>query len=101
MAAFNSLQANVVGISVDSPFANKGFAEANRLGFPLLSDFDRKISKMVSGLYDGFGFVPGYTAAKRSVFILDGGAVIRYAWVTENPGEEPPYDEIERALGSF
>jgi peroxiredoxin len=101
LATFNSLKANVIGVSVDSPFANKGFAEVNKLGFPLLSDFDRKVSKEVAGLYDGFGFVPGYTASKRSVFVLDAGAVIRWAWSTENPGEEPPYDEIERALGAF
>jgi peroxiredoxin len=101
LAVFNSLKATVVGISVDSPFANKGFADVNKLGFPLLSDFDRKVSKQLSGLYDGFGFVPGYTASKRSVFVLDGGGVVRYAWVTENPGEEPPYDEIEGALRSF
>jgi peroxiredoxin len=101
LATFNSLKANVVGISVDSPFANKGFADVNRLGFPLLSDFDRKVSKQVTGLYDGFGFVPGYTASKRSVFVLDAHAVVRYAWTTENPGEEPPYAEIEQALRSF
>ena len=101
MATFNALKANVVGVSVDSPFANKGFAEANAIGFPLLSDFDRKVSARLAGLYDGFGFVPGYTAAKRAVFVLDGAAVVRYAWITENPGEEPPYAEIETALRSF
>jgi len=101
MATFDTLKATVVGVSVDSPFANKGFADVNRISFPLLSDFDRAVSKRVTGLYDGFGHIPGYTASKRSVFVLDGAAVIRYAWVTENPGEEPPYDEIERALRSF
>lgn len=101
LATFNALQANVVGISVDSPFANKAFAETNRLGFPLLSDFDRRVSKELTGLYDGFAFIPGYTASKRSVFVLDGKALVRYAWTTENPGEEPPYAEIERALRGF
>ena len=41
MAEFNELNANVVGISVDSPFANGGFAGRHNLEFPLLSDFTR------------------------------------------------------------
>lgn len=101
MTTFNALKANVVGISVDSPFANKGFAEVNGISFPLLSDFDRRVSKQLVGIYDGFGFVPGYTASKRSVLVLDANAVVRYSWITENPGEEPPYEEIEQALRAF
>src|SRR5512135_3418702 len=41
MANFNTMNAQVVGISVDSPFANKAFATQNNLQFPLLSDFNR------------------------------------------------------------
>ncbi len=101
MNMFNSLNAKVVGISVDSPFANKSFADANKLNFPLLSDFDKSVSKRVSGLYDNFAFLNGYTASKRSVFVLDKGGVVKYEWVSENPGAEPPYAEIEQALKSF
>jgi len=101
MAMFNSANAKVVGISIDSPFANKAFADANKITYPLLSDLNRTVSKQISGLYDSFGHVPGYTASKRSVFILDGGGVVKYMWSTENPGTEPPYDEIEKALKSF
>ena len=101
MATFNSLKAKVVGISVDSAFANKGFADANRITYPLLSDFNRTVYKQVAGLYDGFGHIPGYTASKRSVFVLDKSGVVKWMWSTENPGTEPPYEEIEKALKSF
>lgn len=101
MTTFNSLGASVVGISVDSPFANKGFADAHRITFPLLSDFTKVVSAQLSGLYDNFGYLKGYTASKRSVFVLDKAGVVQYAWLTENPGEEPPYPEIEMALRSF
>ena len=101
LATFNSLNAKVVGISIDSPFANKAFAEANKLGFPLLSDFTREVSKQTVGLYDGFGMLKGYTTSKRSVLVLDKDGVVKYAWVTEAPGTEPPYPEIEKALKSF
>lgn len=101
MAAFNSLDAQVIGISVDSPFANKAFADANKLAFPLLSDFTLEVSKKYVGVYESFGGVTGYYAAKRSVFILDGKGVVRYTWVTDTPGTEPPYEEIQRALKAF
>jgi len=101
MSMFNSANAKVVGISVDSPFSNKAFADANKITYPLLSDLDKSVSKRISGLYDAFAHIPGYTAAKRSVFILDKDAVVKYVWSTDNPGTEPPYEEIEKALKSF
>jgi peroxiredoxin len=93
--------ANVIGISVDSPFANKGFADQHRLGFPLLSDYTREVSRQYCGLYDGFAGLPGYTAAKRSVFVLDSKGIVRYAWISENPGAEPDYDAVKKAINSF
>ena len=101
MTAFNALDAQVIGISVDSPFANKAFADANKITFPLLSDYSREVSKKYVGVYEGFAGVTGYTASKRSVFLLDGKGVIKYVWVTDTPGNEPPYDEIQKALKAF
>lgn len=98
MAAFNSLGAQVIGISVDSPFANKAFADANKLTFPLLSDYSREISNAYVGVYVGFAGVTGYTASKRSVFVLDEQGVVKYVWVTEAPATEPPYEEVKAAL---
>lgn len=98
MTAFNSLHAQVIGISVDSPFANKAFADANKLTFPLLSDYSREVSKAYAGLYDGFAGVTGYTASKRSVFVLDEQGVVKYVWVTDAPATEPPYEEVKAAL---
>ncbi len=101
LASFNAMSAQVVAISVDSPFANKGFADQNKLTFPVLSDFTKEVSKKYCGLYDDFGGVKGYTAAKRAVFVLDAAGVIKYAWISDVPGNEPPYDEINKALKSF
>jgi peroxiredoxin len=98
LASLSDLKAQVVGISVDAPFANKGFADANHLTFPLLSDFTRAVSKSYAGVYEDFGGVKGYTASKRSIFVLDNAGVIRYVWITDDPGVEPPYDEVKKAL---
>lgn len=101
LSMYNSLGAKVVGISVDSPFANKGFADANKITYPLLSDFSRDVSKQIVGLYDNFGFLNGYTAAKRSILVLDDKGVVQWMWSTENPGDLPQYEEIEKALKAF
>ncbi len=101
MSKFNELNAQVVGISVDSPFANKGFAESNNLQFPLLSDYARTAVKAYGVELQNFAGLEGYTVAQRSVFVLDQNGVIRYAWVAENPGIEPNYDEITKAVSSL
>lgn len=98
MARFTGLQGQVLGISVDSPFAQKAFADTNRLNFTFLSDFNRHAVKAF-GIEDP-NFAGGALAgvAKRSVFVLDKGGTVRYKWVSDNPGVEPNYDEVAEAL---
>jgi len=98
LAKLNALNANVVGVSVNDPFSNKAFAEKNGLNFPLLSDYSRDVVRMYGVALDDFAGMKGYTAAKRAVFILDKNATIRYRWVSDDPGKEPDYGEIEREL---
>ncbi len=100
LASFGSLNAQVVGISVDSPFANRAFAEQNKITFPLLSDFTKEVSKSYGGLYAEFAGLKSYSASKRAVFVLDKGGIVQYAWITDDPGVEPPYGDIEKALSS-
>ena len=97
LARFNNLNATVLGISVDTPFSNKAFAEKNRLTFRLLSDFGGAISRQYGGVHENFAGVPNYTVAKRAVFVVENMKVI-YSWVTDNPGNEPPYEEIQKVL---
>jgi glutaredoxin-dependent peroxiredoxin len=101
MARFNELNAQIVGISVDSPFANKAFAAQNNLQFTILSDFSRAAVQAYGIVHDGFAGLTGYLASKRSVFILDKDGVVRYAWVSDNPGVEPNYEELTEALASI
>jgi peroxiredoxin len=101
MSRFNELSAQVVGISVDSPFSNKAFATQNNLQFPILSDYARSAVKAYGIVLDDFAGLTGYAAAKRSVFVVDKGGVIQYAWVSDNPGVEPNYDEVSKTLSSI
>jgi len=98
MSNFNNLNAQIVGISVDSPFANKAFATQNNLQFPLLSDYTRELSRQYGGVYEDFAGLKGYSASKRAVIIVDVKGNVKYAWVSENPGVEPDYDAISQAL---
>ncbi len=98
MARFNSMEADVIGISVNDPFSNKAFSDQNQLNFPLLSDYSRKTVRDYEVAMENFAGMEGYTAAKRSVFILDKEGTIRYKWISDDPGVEPDYGEIEERL---
>jgi glutaredoxin-dependent peroxiredoxin len=92
------LGANVVGISVDGPFANKFFVQNRHLNFPVLSDYRRDTIRKYGIVMKKLGPLEGYDAAKRSVFILDEKGKVIYRWVSDNPLVEPNYDEIKSAL---
>jgi glutaredoxin-dependent peroxiredoxin len=98
LANFSNLKAQIIGISVDVPFANKAFASQNNLQFPLLSDYSREISKKYAGVHEDFAGMKGYSASKRAVYIVDSIGKVKYVWVTENPGVEPDYEAISKAL---
>ncbi len=96
--SIRELGANVVGISVDGPFANKFFVQNRHLNFPVLSDYRREVIRKYGIVMKKLGSLEGYDAAKRSVFILDEGGKVIYRWVSDNPQVEPNYDEIKDTL---
>ena len=93
MAVLGSGGVSVLGISVDSPFSNSAFAEANDISFPLLSDVHRETVNSYGVALADF-VIPGYTVAQRSVFVVDAVGSIGYIWVAENPGQEPDYEAV-------
>ena len=98
LTKFNAVNAQVVGISVDSPIANKVFADQNKLTFPLLSDHAREASKQYCGLFPDFAGVKGYSVPNRSVFVVDSKGTVSYVWISDSPGQEPNYDEVVKAV---
>ena len=96
--ALTGLNAQMVGISVNDPFSNKAFAEVNKLQFPLLSDYTRETVKKYGIFHEDFAGLKGYIAAKRSIFLLDKKGIVRYRWISEDPGKEPDYEEIKKQL---
>jgi len=101
MAELNQLDANVIAISVDAPFSNAAFAQRNGLEFPVLSDYQRETVNAYGIAMNDFAGMPGYTAAKRSVFVLDADNTVHYQWISDNPGVEPDYAAIKEELKKF
>ena len=94
MAKLNAAEATVIGISVDSPWANAEFARKYNLEFELLSDLDREVVTSYDATFVGLGGIEGYVSANRLVIVIDKAGVIQHRWVAENPGVEPDYDAI-------
>ena len=101
MNSFNDLNATVLGISVDSPWANAEFAKKYEINFNLLSDYNRDVSKAYNMIFNGLGGLEGYEWSNRVIIIIDGQGLIQYRWVAENPGVEPNYSEIIEKVKSL
>ena len=96
---YANLDAEVFGISVDSPFSQKAWKEKEGLNFALLSDFNREVVQAYGAQYDnllGFNGV-----AKRSAFVIDKAGKIRYAEVLESAGDLPNFEQIDATLQSL
>ena len=94
----SKLNAQVIAISNDGPFANKAFAEKNNLKFPVLGDYKSKTIRDYDVLMPHLLHVKDYDAAKRSVFIVNENGLIAYKWVSDDPLVEPNYQEIKDFL---
>ena len=101
MDQFNSMNAQVLGISVDGPFAQKAWSDANNLNFPMLSDFSREATNAYDVALPNLAGLEGYVVSNRAVFVLDGEGVVRYKWIAPSPTNEPDYDEVRAAVAAL
>ncbi|WP_020603369.1 redoxin domain-containing protein [Spirosoma spitsbergense] len=100
IATYANLNADVVGISVDSPFTLAKFKEEQELPFNLLSDFNKEVSQAYGSYYDTFVMnLKG--VSKRSAFLVDGEGIIRYAEVLESAGDTPSFQAIQETLSAI
>jgi peroxiredoxin len=94
LSRLNDLGASIVGISVDLPFSQKAFKDKYSIPFPLLSDYSREAVDAYDVALHDFVGLRGYTAAKRSIFILDEDGIVRFKWVSDDPKVEPDYERV-------
>jgi glutaredoxin-dependent peroxiredoxin len=104
LPTYDGANAVVYGISGDNPFAQEAWAQQEKIGVTLLSDYEHRVAKEYGVAYDSFlpernlgmGGVP-----KRAAFIIDKNGVIRYAEVREDARELPDFDKIKTKLAEL
>ncbi|KAB7730398.1 redoxin domain-containing protein [Rudanella paleaurantiibacter] len=100
IATYQNLNAEILAVSVDSPFTLARFKEEQNLPFPLLSDFNKEVSAAYGSLYDTFVFgMKG--VSKRSAFVIDKNGTIQHAEVLENAGEVPSFEAVRETLNTL
>lgn len=99
IAAYESLNAKVIAVSVDSPFAQDAWAQKERIGLTLASDLNKTTAAAYGVLLPdlaGFGSV-----SARAAFVIDKAGVIRYAEQTPTPHDLPNFEAIKKTLAEL
>ena len=92
-------KAQVLGISVDTPFSLKAFANTEKLHFPLLSDFNKDVIRAYEVFNPDMIGLKGI--AKRAVFVIDREGTIRHREVLDDARNEPDYEKLNGALSAL
>jgi len=98
LSEYESLDAVVYGISVDSPFAHEAFAKANHISITLLSDFNREVSTLYGVLFKELLGLKG--VSKRAAFVIGLDGNILYAESSDDPTRLPDFARINESLRS-
>ena len=97
MKIYEQLDVKPFGISVDSLHTLARYKAEQNLNFPLLSDFNKEVSKLYGSIYETFGYgMKG--VSKRSAFLIDKDGVVQYAEVLDNAGLQPDFSAIQVKL---
>jgi peroxiredoxin len=99
MSRLNETNAQVYGISVDTFFSLKAFADQQKFTFPLLSDFNKQVIRDYGVFNEDMIGLKGI--AKRAVFVIDKEGTVRHREVLDDARNEPNYDKVFSALASL
>ena len=98
ISRYADANAQVLGISVDSVFTLAKYKEEQSYNFPLLSDFNKEVSKTYQTIYESFTPMNMQGVGKRSAFIIDKDGIVKYAEVLESAGDLPNFKAINIEL---
>lgn len=101
---YTNLNAEVIGISGDNPFAQANWAEKEGIKVTLLADYEHDVTKAYDVSYDAFlpdKNLPMGGVPKRSAFIIDKDGVIQYSESSDSPGDLPNFDAIKAKLAEL
>ena len=98
LSAYEDLGARVIGISVDSPFAQEAWAKANNIKITLVSDLNKEVTKAFDVVFPGLADI-GDTSA-RAAFVIGSNGAVKYAEQTAAPTELPDFDAVKAAINT-
>ncbi|HEY3855285.1 MAG TPA: redoxin domain-containing protein [Verrucomicrobiae bacterium] len=99
MSQYDKLNAAVIGISIDTPFAQEAWAKQEKISFPLVSDLNKNTIKAYDVVFPNLAGV-GDTAA-RAAFVIDKDGVVKYSEQTPTPKDLPDFSAIQTVLGGL
>lgn len=97
IGTYEGLDAQILAISVDSLFTLEKFKAEQNYNFPLLSDFNKNVSRAYGALYEDF-VLDMKGVSKRSAFVVDKDGIIQYAEVLESAGDLPNFLAVKETL---
>lgn len=99
LSSYGDLNAEVIGISVDSPFAQEAWAQKEKIGITLASDLNKETTKAYDVLFPMLAGI-GDTSA-RAAFVIDAAGVIQYSEATPTPKDLPNFDAVKAKLAEL
>ena len=99
LSAYSSLNAEVIGVSVDSPFAQEAWAQKEKIGITLASDLNKKVAEAYGTLLPdlmGLGAV-----SARAAFVIDRNGAVQYSEQTPTPKDLPNFNAIQETLAKL
>ena len=97
--AYAGLNAEVVGISIDTPFAQEAWAQKEKIGITLVSDLNKEVTRKYDVLFPMLAGI-GDTSA-RAAFVIDKNGVVQYSEQTPTPKELPNFDKVKATLANL
>ena len=99
LGSYSSLNADVIGISVDSPFAQEAWAQKEKIGITLASDLNKTTTDAYGVRFPNLADI-GDTSA-RAAFVIDKAGVVQYAEQTATPKDLPNFEAVKAALAKL
>ena len=99
LSGYSSLNANVIGISIDTPFAQEAWAQKEKINITLASDLNKEVIKKYDVVFPMLAGI-GDTAA-RAAFVIDKSGVVQYSEQTPTPKDLPNFDKVKETLAKL
>jgi peroxiredoxin len=99
LSAYSGMNADVIAISVDSPFAQEAWAKQHNIGIKIASDLNKTVTKAYDVVFPMLAGV-GDTSA-RAAFVIDKNGVVQYSEQTPTPKDLPNFEAVKATLAKL